>query len=99
MKKSRIIMVAIAAGLLNSGKLLAFGSVSGLSTPIGGNAGPSPYSFTLNIRIPFDTSLRPNIIVPTTPVIAPSLEFDATQVPVHELPPLPLTLDTQEQAN
>jgi hypothetical protein len=99
MTKYPIIMFIAFAVFITSEKLLAFGGMAGVSTPKGGYTGSFGYSFTLNIDVPYGPSLRPAIIVPTTPVIAPAADFDATQIPVHKLPPLPLTLDALEETD
>lgn len=96
MKKYTIVMLAVVASSVSSASLFAFSSMSGLSTSVVGGAWPTQYSFSLNISIPYDTTLRPVLSLPTTPVLVPTADFDATQIPVHELPPLPLTLDEQE---
>ena len=99
MKKYPIIMLIAFAVFITNEKLLAFGSMAGVSTPKGGYTGSFVYSFSLNIDVPYGPSLRPAIIVPTTPIIAPAADFDATQIPVHKLPPLPLTLEEPEPAS
>ncbi|WP_455223229.1 hypothetical protein [Kaarinaea lacus] len=98
MKKSIIIMTTFVACFISSTSVFAFDSMSGLSTPMGSSLS-SLSSFSLNINIPHDASLRPTFSLPTTPVMSPTTDFDATQIPVHELPPLPLTLQEMDQAH
>lgn len=99
MKNQIVILTTLVLNLYVGADVLAFGSMSGTTTSMSGGVWPSAYSFSLNISIPKDTTLRPTINVPITPVLAPSTGFDATQVPVHELPPLPLTLDASDGEN
>ena len=93
MKNQIVIVTTLVPSLLVGTDALAFGSMSGTATSMSGGVWPSAYSISLNISIANDTTLRPSINAPITPVMAPARDFDAAQIPVHELPPLPLTLD------
>ncbi len=99
MKNQIVFVTTLVSSLFVAADVMAFGNMSGTATSLSGGAWSSAYSFSLNISIPNDTTLRPSINVPTTPVMAPSTAFDATQVPAHELPPLPLTLDASDGEN
>ncbi|KPJ91463.1 MAG: hypothetical protein AMJ55_11765 [Gammaproteobacteria bacterium SG8_15] len=99
MKNQIFIVTTLFSSLFVDADVLAFGSMGATTTSWSGGVWPSAYSFSLNISIPSDVALRPSINVPITPVMAPSTDFDATQVPVQELPPLPLTLDASDEEN
>jgi len=95
MKKKNIIAVAGACGILFSGSVFAYGGMSSTASAMGSGRLTTGYSFSLDIKVPYDTTMKPVVVLPTA-VAIPRIEFDATQIPVHELPPLPLTLDDAE---
>ena len=96
MKKQSIIVVAGVYCVALSGAALAYGGMSNTASAMSSGRMSSGTSFSINIKVPYNMTLQPESGLPISSGSARYMGFDATQVPVHELPPLPLTLDASE---
>lgn len=97
MKKTNLIAVVAVCQIVFSNSALAYGGMYSTASAMGGGPLTTGYSFSLSIKLPIEASIRPDVVLPASSVVIPNVDFDATQIPVHELPPLPLTLDTPDQ--
>jgi hypothetical protein len=84
---------------LVSSKVLAFGSLGQLSAPVGGIVVSFGQPMSPSINLPYGVSFHPAPMNPPHSEPMPSKDVDANQVPVQDLPPLPLTLDEPEQTD
>ncbi len=74
----------------------AFGNITSSMAVTGGSRLNSGQSYALSIAVPVNIVIQPDVALPTQSIKALFVDFDARDIPVHELPPLPLTLDAPE---
>ena len=97
MKKKNILAVAGICCVALSGTALAYGGMNNTASAMSSSRMSSGSSFSLSIKVPYNMTLQSESGLPVPSGSARHISFDATQVPVHELPPLPLTLDAPEK--
>lgn len=97
MTKKSIAAIAGVFCIVFSGSLLAYGGMTGTASAMSGGRLTSNYSYSLSVSVPYDMTLQSGSGLPVSSGHKFYTDFDATQVPVHKLPPLPLTLDVPEE--
>jgi len=99
MNRKNVLAVCSACGIAFSGSVLAYGGISGTASAMSSGRLTSGNSFSISIKVPYDMTLKSELGLPASSGKALYMDFDATQIPVHELPPLPLTLDAPKKSS
>ncbi|MEJ2181453.1 MAG: hypothetical protein P8Y28_13715 [Gammaproteobacteria bacterium] len=99
MKNNNMLLAVGVCSILTSGSVMAFGNInSGIAVTGGSRLTPSQ-SYSIKITVPTELAARSKVVLTTAPSSKMHyMDFDAKNIPVHELPPLPLTLDAPEAA-
>lgn len=97
MKKTMLTVIACSCCVTFISSVMAYGAMGGMTSAMSGARLISGYSVPVDFQLPIGATTRPVVALPSSSVVIPHVEFDATNIPVHELPPLPLTLDDAEK--
>ncbi|WP_455201674.1 hypothetical protein [Kaarinaea lacus] len=97
MKKNYIIAATVSCCVVFAGSVLAYGGISNTASAMSSNRFTSSNAFSISINVPYDMSIKSGVGLSASSGKVFYTDFDATQMPVHELPPLPLTLDEAEK--
>ena len=99
MKKNHIIVAAVGCCVVYTGSALAYGGISNTASAMSSKRYTSSNALSLSINVPYDMSIKPGAGLSASSAKVFYTDFDATQIPVHELPLLPLTLDEAEKTS
>ena len=97
MKKTTIKFIVAVCCITFCSLVSAYGGIRGTAASMSSGRLMSDYSFVININIPHELSFKMDSKLSGGSSDVIYQDFDATKIPVHELPPLPLSLDTPEE--
>ena len=97
MKKTTINYIVAVCCITFCSVVSAYGGMRGTAASMSSGRLMSDYSFMISINIPHELSFKMNSKLYGSSSDVIYQNFDATKIPVHELPPLPLSLDTPEE--